>query len=405
MNKKKIINDPVHGFIHIQDELVFDVISHPFLQRLRHIGQMGTSYLVYPGAIHSRFSHTLGALFLMQEAIATLRSKGHHISHEESQAAQIAILLHDVGHGPFSHALENSIVQNVTHEDFSLLFMQALNREMKGKLHLAIEIFKNNYHKKFLHQLVSSQLDVDRLDYLTRDSFYTGVTEGIVGTERIIKMLNLHEGNLVVDEKGIYSIEKFILSRRLMYWQVYLHKTSVSAELMLINLLKRAKELVCKEDLPFGSDEFAFFLRNNFSIADFAENETILQTFSLLDDSDIWISIKKWMQYPDKILSDLAKRLYERKLFKTEIENTPFKENYKAELAKKIQERFGITDAEIPYYLYTKQLKNKAYSPGEEGIGILKKNGNAVDISSMSELLDPHFLSKLDCKYLLCYPK
>ncbi|MEG1909414.1 MAG: HD domain-containing protein, partial [Bacteroidales bacterium] len=351
------------------------------------------------------FSHTLGALFLMQEAIDTLRSKGHQISHKESQAAQIAILLHDVGHGPFSHALEHSIVENITHEDLSLLFMHAINKEMKGKLNLAIEIFNNQYHKKFLHQLVSSQLDVDRLDYLGRDSFYTGVTEGIVGTERIIKMLNLDQGNLVVDEKGLYSIEKFILSRRLMYWQVYLHKTSVSAELMLINLLKRAKELALTQILPFGSDEFAFFLQHNCSKEEFTNDENILAIFSLLDDSDIWLSIKKWMQYPDKILSDLARRLYERRLFKTEISNHPFSESYQKEVAQKLMSQFKIKKNEIPYFMYTKTLENKAYSPGEEGICILKKDESVVDISSMSELLDTHFLSKTDRKYLLCYPK
>ncbi len=405
INKRKIINDPVHGFISIASDFYFDIILHPWFQRLRRIQQLGMSSLVYPGATHSRFSHTLGAYFLMQQAIETLRGKGHEITDEEAEAATIAILLHDIGHGPYSHALEFSIVENINHEKISMLFMKRLNEQFNGRLSLAIEIFQNTYKKKFLHQLVSSQLDVDRLDYLSRDSFFTGVLEGIVGTERIIKMLNVHNDELVVDEKGIYSIEKFIVSRRLMYWQVYLHKTVLSAESMMIACLKRAKELSLKGVKTNATPCLDFFLSNVFTEKDFEQNPELLERFSLLDDSDIQVSLKHWMCHEDRILSGLSKALVNRNLFRIELQNEDFSEKYVQNIKAELKAKMQLTDEELAYFVILQDVSNNAYNIQRETINILLKNGEVRDISMASDQLDVHFLSKQTTKKVLCYPK
>ena len=333
-NKLKIINDPVHGFIHIPNTLVFDLIEHPYFQRLRRITQMGLSYLVYPGARHTRFQHALGCMHLMQKAVESLRYKGVEISDKEAEALYIAILLHDIGHGPFSHAMEHSIVENIAHEEISLLFMQELNYEFKGRLEMAIEIFKGSYPRKFLHQLISSQLDMDRSDYLKRDSFYTGVAEGNINPERIISMLNVRNDELVVEEKGIYSVEKFLVARRLMYWQVYLHKTSVAGEQLLIRVLKRAKELIQKgEKLPMSSP-LLFFMEHKVGKEQFTKD--VLDRFALLDDVDVLWAMKEWQFHPDFVLSKLSKMLLHRDLPKVKIQNLPFEQEKLETLYKKV---------------------------------------------------------------------
>ncbi len=405
INKRKILNDPVHGFITIPNDLIFDIIENKYFQRLRRIKQLGLTELVYPGAIHTRFNHALGSMFLMNQAIEVLRQKGHEITEEESLSANIAILLHDIGHGPFSHALENSIVVSMTHEDLSELFMDRLNTEFNGKLSMALEIFRNKYHKKFLHQLVSSQLDVDRLDYLTRDSFFTGVSEGIIGTERIIKMLNVYNGELVVDIKGIYSIEKFLVARRLMYWQVYLHKTVLSAEQLLIKILKRAKQLVLNGENIFVTPALELFLKNNFLKEDFKNNPELLDMFSTLDDYDIFSSVKVWMNHSDKILSRLSSHLVDRKLYKIELQNTGFDTEYIERLKNKAIQQFSINKEDIEYIVFTDTVSNNAYNSHKDGINILYKNNEIKDISDASDQLNESFLSKSVLKYILCYPK
>ena len=345
---RKIINDPVHGFITIDDELIYNIISHPYYQRLRRIKQMALAYLVYPGAVHTRLHHSLGAYHLMQHAIEELVQKGIEISPEEAQGAKIAILLHDIGHGPFSHALEHTLV-DVHHEELSLLIMETLNVEYHGKLQLAIDIFRGAYPKTFLHQLVSSQLDVDRLDYLARDSFFTGVSEGVVGYERILKMLTVHNGELVVEEKGIHSIEKFLISRRFMYWQVYLHKTVLSSELMLVKILKRAKELAKQDIELFATPPMKYFLNRDYTLSDFENDEQCLQQFLLLDDNDVISSVKVWATHSDSVLSNLCSRLNDRKLFKVKFlgaETTSQIEAWK----KQVQSDFSISDEAIDYY-------------------------------------------------------
>lgn len=402
-NKKKIFNDPIYGFISIPDEFIFDLIEHPFFQRLRRIAQLGTTSLVYPGALHTRFHHVLGAMHLMTNAISTIRRKGHEISHEEERAVLIAILLHDIGHGPFSHALEFDIVNGVNHEDVSGFFIQRLSEEFDGKLDLALLIFQNKYKKPFLHQLVSSQLDMDRLDYLNRDSFYTGVSEGIIGSERIIEMLNVHEGNLVLEEKGIYSVEKFIVARRLMYWQVYLHKTVVAGEFMLIHILRRAKQLVQKGEQVFASPALHYFLSNDVRLEDFRNNVEVLNTFAKLDDFDILGAIKVWQSSSDKVLSILATRLVNRKLFKIEISKAPFPKdriNLEIEIAK---EKFGVTKEEATYFVYSEILTNNAYNETKENINLLLKNGEVMDVSKASDNLNISALSHPVEKYCLCY--
>lgn len=407
-NKKKIINDPVFGFINIPSELVFDLIEHPVFQRLRRIKQLGLSFLVFPGANHTRFEHALGTVHLMGQAISTLQLKGHQITHEEAEAVTAAILLHDIGHAPFSHVLENTIVE-ISHEEISLLLMEELNREFNGKLDLTIEIFKNRYRKKFLHQLVASQLDMDRLDYLSRDSFFTGVTEGVVGIERIIKMLNVVDDQLVVDVKAIYSIEKFLIARRLMYWQVYLHKTVVSAEFLLINVLKRAKELVNSAEHVFATPTLDVFLQNSFTSEDFRNNravsgKSVLQWYTLFDDNDILTSVKEWQNHPDRVLSLLARNLTNRKLFKTKLKQKPFSKSWKEKTLKSISEHITGNEKLAPYFLITGEITNNALNRDNENILILFKNGKVKDIRQASDI-NLTALTKTVRKYFACYPK
>jgi HD superfamily phosphohydrolase len=403
-NKKKIINDPVYGFISIPDELIFDVLEHPYMQRLRRIMQLGLSHLVYPGALHTRFHHVLGAMHLMSLAIATIRRKGHEITVDEERAALLAILLHDIGHGPFSHALEYDIVSGVSHEVISGYFIERLTEEFGSDLKNAHAIFKNQYTKPFLYQLVSSQLDMDRLDYLNRDSFYSGVSEGIIGTDRLIEMLNVHDGYLVLEEKAIYSIEKFIVARRLMYWQVYLHKTVVVAENMLIQTLRRAKALIKMGNPLFCSPALQFFLENDITKVDFETNPQVLDYFSRLDDYDIWSSIKVWQDEKDPILSKLAKGLVNRKLFKIEISKTPFSAeriSYEKELCATT---YGLSMPDVEYFVYQDVLTNKAYNQDKENIKLLMKNGEIIDLSAASDNLNISALAQPVEKYFLCYP-
>jgi HD superfamily phosphohydrolase len=406
-NKKKIINDPVYGFISIPDEFIFDLIEHPYVQRLRRIKQLGMTHLVYPGALHTRFHHVIGAMHLMTKAIAVIRKKGHPVSLQEERAVLIAILLHDIGHGPFSHALEYDIVNGVSHEQISSFFIQALQLEFpdnKDDLERALMIFANTYHKKFLHQLVSSQLDMDRLDYLTRDSFFTGVSEGIVGTERIIEMLNVHHDQLVVEEKGIYSIEKFIVSRRVMYWQVYLHKTVVSSEYMLIHLLRRAKVLTKQGTSLFASPALLFFLSNDVSVTDFENRPEILEMFAQLDDYDIMGAVKVWQFHEDKVLSILARNLVNRKLHKVEISKEPFSPDRIQFEYELVRNQYQLTDEELVYFVYAESLTNNAYSNMKQTINLLMKDGTTMDVSKASDNLNISALAQPVEKYCLCYP-
>ncbi len=402
-NKKKIINDPIYGFISIPDEFIFDLIEHPFFQRLRRITQLGTTSLVYPGALHTRFHHVIGAMHLMSLAIATIRKKGTVISPEEEQGALIAILLHDIGHGPYSHALEYDIVNKVSHESISSFFIERLSEEFGGKLDLALEIFQNSYPKQFLHQLVSSQLDMDRLDYLNRDSFYTGVSEGVIGSDRIIEMLNVNKGQLVLEEKGIYSVEKFIVARRLMYWQVYLHKTVVAGEFMLIHILRRAKELMIKGNELFASPALSFFLSNNINLEDFDSNPEVLNNFALLDDYDILGAIKVWQFSEDKVLALLSKRLVNRKLLKIEISKTPFSQERIDQELNVIQKQLSLSREEAKYFVYAEKLTNNAYNEDKENINLLFKNGETIELSKASDNLNISALAKPVEKYCLCY--
>jgi uncharacterized protein len=406
-NKRKIINDPVFGFINLQSEVVFDLIEHPYFQRLRRIKQLGLSCLVFPGANHTRFEHAIGSLHLMCLAIDVLRSKGVEISNEEAEAVSIAILLHDIGHGPFSHALEFTLVSGITHEELSLILMEALNIEFQNKLALAICIFKNQYSKKFLHQLVSSQLDMDRLDYLRRDSFFSGVVEGTIGSDRIIKMLNVENDNLVVDKKGIYSIEKFLIARRLMYWQVYLHKTVLAAEFLLINVLKRAKELVTKGFDIFGPPQLQWLLKHNFvheNLKNSDHKSSLTENFVLLDDSDIISSIKVWCNHSDQVLSYLANSIINRKLFKIKISDQPFKKDKVLSLRLNVSNKFNIRDEEVDYFIFHGCITNSAYESESEKIFILFNSGKIEDIRKASDI-DLDALSKTVKKYYLCYPK
>jgi HD superfamily phosphohydrolase len=403
-NKKKLFNDPVYGFITIPDEILFDVIEHPFMQRLRRIMQLGLSHLVYPGALHTRFHHVLGATHLMSMAISTIRRKGHEITPEEERAVLLAILLHDIGHGPFSHALEYDIVNNVSHEKISGYFIQELAKEFGSDLERALLIFKNTYSKPFLHQLVSSQLDMDRLDYLNRDSFYSGVSEGIIGSDRLIDMLTVNDGNLVMEEKGIYSIEKFIVSRRLMYWQVYLHKTVVAAEHMLIHALRRAKELTQQGETLFASPPLAYFLQNNVSETDFENNPTVLANFALLDDYDILGAMKIWQHSSDRVLSLLSSGLVNRNLFKIEISKEPYSEDRISLEKELIKSTYKLSDDELKYFVYTDILSNKAYNQNKQNINLLMKSGEIIDLSKASDNLNISALAQPVEKYFLCYP-
>ena len=405
MNKKKIINDPVYGFITIPSELVFDLIQHPYFQRLRYIKQLGMTHLVYPGALHTRFHHALGAMHLMGLALETIKSKGQAISFEEEQGVIIAILLHDIGHGPFSHALEHTIVDGVSHEHISTLLMNNLNREFGGKLGLAIEIFNNRYHKKFLYQLVSGQLDLDRMDYLNRDSFFTGVSEGVISFDRIIKMLDVVDDQLVVEEKGIYSIEKFLIARRLMYWQVYLHKTVIAAEQMLVKILERAKELSHEGRNLFASPCFSYFLKNSISMEDFKNNPLNIERFTKLDDNDIFTSIKVWVNDEDLILSTLCTHLIDRNLYQVEITNEPPSIERINNLADKVTDEYEISDDDTSYFVFTDTIKNKAYSVGDGSVKILMKDGSIQDIAGASDYSNLEALAKTVQKYILCYVK
>lgn len=403
-NKKKIVNDPVYGFISIPDDIIFDVIEHPYMQRLRRIMQLGLSHLVYPGAIHTRFHHVLGAMHLMVQAVSTLRRKGHEITPDEERAVYLAILLHDIGHGPFSHALEFDIVSGVSHEDISGFFIERMSREFGDDLSRALLIFQNKYNKPFLHQLVSSQLDMDRLDYLNRDSFYSGVSEGIIGSDRLIEMLNVHDGNLVLEEKGIYSIEKFIVARRLMYWQVYLHKTVVSAEFMLIHTLRRAKELVKLGETLFASEPLQFFLKNDITHHDFMSNPEVLDYFAQLDDFDILSAIKEWQRHSDKILSTLSQSIVNRRLFKIEISKDPFTQA-RIDMEKEIaRSMFDLEGNEVDYFVYSDVLSNKAYNQDKQNINMLMKNGEIIDLTKASDNLNISALAQPVEKYFLCYP-
>jgi HD superfamily phosphohydrolase len=407
-NKKKIINDPVLGFINLQSELIFDLIEHPVFQRLRRIKQLGLSYLVFPGANHSRFEHALGAVHLMHQTIAVLKLKGNEITDEETEAVTAAILLHDIGHAPFSHVLENTLVE-IPHEQISLLLMNQLNQEFNGKLTLAIQIFTNQYKKKFLHQLVSGQLDMDRLDYLNRDSFFTGVAEGTVGVERIIKMLNVWKDQLVVEEKGIYSIEKFLISRRLMYWQVYLHKTVVSAENLLINILMRARELAHEGENIFATPPLNIFLSRKVQLADFENNTTVdgnslLSWYSLLDDNDLITALKVWQYHSDPVFSKLSQNLMNRKLFKINLSPVPFETERIDEIKNKISTRITQNPAFAPYFIMTGEITNKAYNKHNEKILVLDKSGKTKEIQKASDI-NISALTKTVRKYFLCYPK
>jgi HD superfamily phosphohydrolase len=409
-NKRKIINDPVYGFISIPGDFVFDLIEHPWFQRLRNIKQLGLTSFVYPGATHSRFQHGIGALHLMNMAISTLRSKGVLISHEEEEAASIAILLHDAGHGPFSHALENSIINGITHEDLSLLLMNKLNEKYGGRLGLAIDIFRGNYPRKFLHELVSGQMDMDRLDYLRRDSFFTGVIEGAVGSERIIRMLNVVDDTLVIELKGIYSLEKFLIARRLMYWQVYMHKTVISSESLLVKILKRAKELATAGSDIYATPALKFFLNNKIGRADLINEGMftpglIASNFTRLDDTDIQVSAKYWVDDSDRVLSDLSARLIRRELLAVELQNDPFSDKRLTELRTRTADLMNVPEELAAYYVFTKSISNLAYSPDATEVKILLKNGEIAEISTVSDMFGHQFLSERITKYFLCYPK
>lgn len=396
---RKIINDPVYGFITIDHPLILQIISHPVYQRLRNIHQMAFAHLVYPGAVHSRLHHSLGAYHLMCNALSELKSKGTEITVQEELGAKVAILLHDIGHGPFSHALENELLSNVHHETISILIMKKLNTEFEGQLQTAIDIFTDNYPKRFLHQLISGQLDVDRMDYLIRDSFFTGVAEGVIGYDRILKMLVVHNGELMVEEKGIYSIEKFLVSRRLMYWQVYLHKTVLSAEMMLVKIIRRAKELISKGiKVTAASDPLDFFLQN--------QNKNIdqyLDIFCQLDDHDVMATIKNWCQHPDKILAALCRSLVDRKLLKVKLQAEPFDKLLADEKKKEVVEKMNILYEEAGYFAFTGEASNTTYDPGDERINILFKDRTVKDISQVDNALIQHNLSSTIKKYYICY--
>ncbi|MFC2116148.1 HD domain-containing protein [Bacteroidota bacterium] len=418
-NKHKIINDPVYGFIKISSAELFDIVEHPFFQRLRRIKQLGLTNFVYPGATHTRFQHALGSYHLMGLAMQVLRTKGVEITPDEEEAALSAILLHDIGHGPFSHALEESIIEGLHHEELSLLFIHALNKEFGGRLDLAISIFTGQYHKQFLHQLISGQLDMDRLDYLKRDSFFTGVTEGVIGSDRIVRMLNVVNDKLVVDHKGIYSIEKFLIARRLMYWQVYLHKTVLSSEILLLNILNRAKQLALEGVELFSTPALSQFLYRPVSREDFFGKETLpgsvpqinpgikknLEDFARLDDNDIIASTKVWSDHSDKVLSILSSKLMNRSLYRIEIQNDEFSQEYVENIKNAVGRLHKLEEKDIKFLVYQGSISNNAYSSEDEQIQILYHGGVLKDIAEASDMLDISVLSKTVKKYFLCYPK
>lgn len=401
MNKRKIVNDPVFGFITIPCDLIYDLMQHPMVHRLTRIKQLGLTCYVYPGAQHTRFQHSLGALFLMTEAIKTLQNKGNDITPEEAEAVYAAIFLHDVGHGPFSHTLEDFFYKDISHEDIGIAIIEKLNEEFEGKLDLTISILKNTYHKKYLHELVSGQLDMDRLDYLRRDSFFTGVSEGNIGSARIIKMLNIKDGKLVVEAKGIYSIENFLMSRRLMYWQVYLHKTAFAAELMLCNTLERARYLVQKGENIFASDNLMYFLKSQPKEIT-CEN---LSIFTTLDDTDIWASMKAWSKHPDKVLATLSSGIINRNIFKIEISNSPIPTENLDKKLQEIQEKLDLNREDAEFLVAQKMVSNHLYSRGEMGIDVLYSNGDTKSISQASDMFNLDLLSKKVSKFYFCYIK
>lgn len=405
MSESKIIIDPVFGFINIPKGLLLNIVKHPFMQRLRRIKQNGLASEVYPGAQHTRFQHSLGAFHLMTQAILTLEQKGIFIFDSEAEAVEAAILMHDIGHGPFSHVLEHTLINGISHEDISLMMMEKMNKEQNGALTLAISIFKNTYPKKFLHQLISSQLDMDRLDYLRRDSFFTGVKEASVGSARIIKMLNIVDDTLVVDAKGIYSIENYLTSRRLMYWQVYLHKTTVASEKVLINALLRAKELVQRGEKLFAPPAFLYFLEKKVDKEYFLNHEEAFENYVLLDDNDIWTALKNWQNLPDKILSTLAKNLINRCPFKVEVREEPISVEEQTHLLEEIALKADISFDEAKYFMSVDTLQKDMYNPDEDHISILYPNGELKDIAEASDLLSTNLLSKKIKKYYMCYQR
>lgn len=404
MNKKKIINDPLYGFIHVKSELIFDIISHPWFQRLRNIKQLGLTDRVYPGAVHTRFQHALGAMHLMCRVLDNLRFKGIDISDEEYEAAQLAVLLHDIGHGPFSHALEDSLLPGVKHESISYLMMSALNEAFNGALELTLRIFRNSYSRKFFSQLVSSQLDIDRLDYLNRDCFFSGVQEGRIGVDRIILMLHVHEDQLVVEEKGIYSIENFLNARRLMYWQVYLHKTTVAAERMLVNLMRRAQVLIRAGEKVAASASLRLFLEKNFTLDILKNEKNALQAFGSLDDHDLWGAIKLWRHHEDRILAILTEKIIERKLFQIILSHDPINKAIIEKIRSSITAKYDMLRAEASYLYAHGTVSNEAYTEGEK-INILTRSGALLDIAQASELPNIKAISKIVKKNYLCWPK
>jgi len=401
-NKLKVFNDPIYGFIGTPNELIFSLIAHPYFQRLRRISQMGMSYLVYPGAHHTRFHHALGSMHLMTKAIQILKWKNIEISPDEETGLLCAILLHDIGHGPFSHALEGFIVPDLSHEQLSLEFMTELNKEFSGRLETAIAIFKGEYPKPFMNQLVSSQLDMDRLDYLKRDSFYSGVTEGNINSERLISMLNVVDEHLVVEEKGIYAVEKFLMARRFMYWQVYLHKTGLVAEQLLVRVMRRARELLEMGKELKGSQAFLFFLSQNTAIP---FNTRLLEKFAQLDDIDIMSAIKSWQFHDDFVLSKMCKMLLNRTLLNVKIKNKPIDSQKFEEKINSVIQNQNITRVEAEYFVFQGEITNKAYSENHQTINILKKNGKVTDVLKESDQLSLKALSKTVTKYYSCYPK
>ena len=405
MSEVKIINDPVFGFIKIPRGVLLNIVKHPLMQRLSRIKQLGLASVVYPGAQHTRFQHSLGAFHLMSEAIMTLSQKGVFIFDSEAEAIQAAILMHDIGHGPFSHVLENTLINGITHEEISIMMMEEINAEMQGKLNLALNIFKNEYPKQFLHQLISSQLDMDRLDYLRRDCFFTGVVEGNIDSARIIKMLNVVDDQLVVESKGIYSIENFLTSRRLMYWQVYLHKTAVAYEKILVNLLSRAKLLAKKGKDIFAPPHLKYFLYNDVDSTHFYHQREALRNYELLDDNDIWCSIKVWASNEDKILSLLAQDLLNRNIFHVEVREEPISDDEIRQINQSLASEFGISEEDAQFLLSVNTIQKDMYDIEDENISILTKNGEIKDFAEASEILNISSLSKKNRKYYLCYQR
>jgi HD superfamily phosphohydrolase len=404
-NWRKIINDPVYGFISMPSDLVFDLVSHPWFQRLRNIRQLGLTSYVYPGAVHSRFQHSLGAMYLTGLAVQTLRTKGVEITPAEEEAVLVAILLHDIGHGPFSHALEHSIITDVPHEKMSLLIMEELNRQSGGRLTDAISVFLGRYPRQFFHDLVTGQMDMDRMDYLRRDSFFTGVIEGSVGSDRIIRMLNVSDDRLVVDEKGIYSVEKFLIARRMMYWQVYNHRTVVSAEKLITSLLVRAREATAAGADLFATPALKYFLQHREMGGNDAERDLLVKHFTMLDESDIISATKVWMDCGDRVLADLCRRFVYRDLLGIELQRKPFDSQRVAEIRARAQEKLRLQNDEVRYYVNTGDVYNQTYAPGTPEVRILLKNGTTRDITAVSDLFDREALSEKVTKYYLCYPK